>query len=384
MTLFGCGIKPTPELIGFFSLAEATSSIPIIQYTVGGTVTGLTGTVVLQNNLSNDLSISTDGAFTFTSGVNAGSAYSVTVLTQPSLQTCSVSNGSGTIGSADVTNITINCTTNSTVNTLSALSTSSGTLNPTFATSTLSYTFSVVNSVANITVTPTATDTTATIQVNSTNVISGVASGNIPLSVGSNTITIIVTAQDSSTSTYTLTIIRSTLNFLRIFVTANTYDGNLRESAANGKTGADLKCNAVDANKPSDGSVYKAIIAESGNRIACSTVICISPTNKIDWVLRANTQYVNTGGTTIFTTNSDGIFVFGSLSASFLAASQYWTGISTVNLWVASGGNHCSNWTSNSGGVNGNYGNGSSTTYTSIAATSGACNTTKSLLCAEQ
>ncbi len=34
-------------------------------YTVGGTIAGLTGTAVLENNAGNDLSTSTNGAFTF-------------------------------------------------------------------------------------------------------------------------------------------------------------------------------------------------------------------------------------------------------------------------------------------------------------------------------
>src|SRR6202012_4256715 len=37
--------------------------------------------------------------------------YSVTVKTQPSGQSCTVANGTGTMGAADVTNIVVNCTT---------------------------------------------------------------------------------------------------------------------------------------------------------------------------------------------------------------------------------------------------------------------------------
>ena len=78
-------------------------------YTVGGTVSGLTGTVVLQNNGSDNLSVSADGLFTFGTALNNGATYTVTVLTQPTGQTCSVGNGAGAVSGANVTNITIIC-----------------------------------------------------------------------------------------------------------------------------------------------------------------------------------------------------------------------------------------------------------------------------------
>ena len=78
-------------------------------YSVGGTVSGLSGTVVLENNGGNDLSVSASGPFTFSSGLAAGAAYNVTVKTNPPGQTCSVANGTGTIGSANVTNVAVTC-----------------------------------------------------------------------------------------------------------------------------------------------------------------------------------------------------------------------------------------------------------------------------------
>ena len=68
----------------------------VATYTVGGTVSGLSGTVVLQDNGGDDLSVSASGAFTFGTGLTAGSGYNVTVKTNPAGQTCSVANGSGT------------------------------------------------------------------------------------------------------------------------------------------------------------------------------------------------------------------------------------------------------------------------------------------------
>ncbi len=84
-------------------------------YTVGGTVSGLSGSgMILQNNGGDNLSVSTNGVFTFATSINSGAAYVATVLTQPSTptQNCIVSVGSGTVVSANITSITINCTTN--------------------------------------------------------------------------------------------------------------------------------------------------------------------------------------------------------------------------------------------------------------------------------
>ena len=60
----------------------------VATHQVGGTVSGLSGTVVLQDNGGDDLSVSASGAFTFATALAAGSAYNVTVKTNPAGQTC--------------------------------------------------------------------------------------------------------------------------------------------------------------------------------------------------------------------------------------------------------------------------------------------------------
>jgi hypothetical protein len=92
---------------------------------------------------------------------------------------------------------------------LSALAVSVGTLSPTFAAATITYTASVSNATTSMTVTPTRSDANATITVNGTAVISGNTSGAINLTVGANTITTVVTAQNgTTTNTYTITVTR--------------------------------------------------------------------------------------------------------------------------------------------------------------------------------
>ena len=92
---------------------------------------------------------------------------------------------------------------------LSKIVLSHGSLTPAFAAATMSYTASVANSATSITITPTTSDHSATVKVNGTLVTSGTASAAIPLNVGSNTITTIVTAADGVTKkTYTVTVTR--------------------------------------------------------------------------------------------------------------------------------------------------------------------------------
>jgi len=99
--------SPNPLLVPLAGTGTAT------YYTIGGTVSGLSGTgLVLQNNGGNNLAITANGSFTFTTPVASGGTYNVTVLTQPSspAQTCVVTNGSGT-ATANVTNVQVACTT---------------------------------------------------------------------------------------------------------------------------------------------------------------------------------------------------------------------------------------------------------------------------------
>ncbi len=91
--------------------AEQTPPPPVT-VTIGGTVSGLTGTLVLRNNGSNDLAIASDGAFTFSTSLSTGVAYAVSIATQPANQICAVTNGTGTTGAANITNVTVTCAGN--------------------------------------------------------------------------------------------------------------------------------------------------------------------------------------------------------------------------------------------------------------------------------
>uniref|UniRef100_UPI000D435809 NHL repeat-containing protein n=1 Tax=unclassified Variovorax TaxID=663243 RepID=UPI000D435809 len=81
---------------------------PVVKHSIGGTVTGLAGDLVLQNNAGDDLQLSADGKFTFATTLVEGSDYKVSVRTQPLWQFCTVTKNAGK-ASADVGDVAVAC-----------------------------------------------------------------------------------------------------------------------------------------------------------------------------------------------------------------------------------------------------------------------------------
>src|SRR5205823_1858839 len=77
-------------------------------FTIGVAATGLTGTLVMQDDKADNLTFTTNNTQTFATSYASGSSYTVSVKTQPSGQTCTLSsNATGTI-TANVT-VTATC-----------------------------------------------------------------------------------------------------------------------------------------------------------------------------------------------------------------------------------------------------------------------------------
>jgi len=98
------------------TVTAAVTTVSIIcstnAYTVGGSLTGVTGTITLQNNGTDTLSLTAiQTPFTFTNEVAYGAPYTVLVTTPPTTQTCSLSQGTGTMGAGNVTNVAVSCLT---------------------------------------------------------------------------------------------------------------------------------------------------------------------------------------------------------------------------------------------------------------------------------
>src|SRR5579863_20801 len=86
---------------------------PPTTYTIGGTITGLSASgLTLDDNGGDTLTVSSGAStFTFATKVQSGGAYAVTVASQPTGETCTVSAGSGT-ASANVTSVAVACVAN--------------------------------------------------------------------------------------------------------------------------------------------------------------------------------------------------------------------------------------------------------------------------------
>jgi uncharacterized delta-60 repeat protein len=98
----------------------------------------------------------------------------------------------------------------SSVSTLSKLVANGTSLSPGFTAGTMIYTTKVPNSTKSIKITPTAKSASAKISINEVAVKSGMSSNAVSLKVGKNAISIVVTAQNGSKSTYKITVIRAT------------------------------------------------------------------------------------------------------------------------------------------------------------------------------
>jgi len=109
---YSCNVANPTGTVGTTAINLSVTCAPV--FTVGGTVRGLMSgrSVVLRNNGADNLTVSANGAFTFPTSLASGANYSISVLTQPTGESCSI-NGSysphaGTV-SAAVTNIFVSC-----------------------------------------------------------------------------------------------------------------------------------------------------------------------------------------------------------------------------------------------------------------------------------
>jgi hypothetical protein len=99
---------------GTMAAAGVTLAVSCVTntYTIGGTVSGLNGSgLVLFDNGADNLSVSSNGAFTFATPVASGAPYVVTVATSPTTpdQTCTVTNGTGAPNVFNVTDVKVSC-----------------------------------------------------------------------------------------------------------------------------------------------------------------------------------------------------------------------------------------------------------------------------------
>ena len=109
-----CTVTSGSGTVGANSVTNIAVSCVVNTYSVGGSVSGLgsSQSVVLLNNGTNNLTVSANGSFVFTTPIASGSTYNVTVATNPPGRTCTVANGAGTVTTSAITNVAITCTPN--------------------------------------------------------------------------------------------------------------------------------------------------------------------------------------------------------------------------------------------------------------------------------
>lgn len=129
-----CSVSGGMGVVGFGNINSIIVNCDPLRYTIGGTITGLDGItgLILTNSVDGStLSVAVaSGAFAFTQTYLDGATYNVSVSTQPNhpVQNCVTTNGVGTIAGANITNITIACTSIAFPIEVTAVGIASGTL----------------------------------------------------------------------------------------------------------------------------------------------------------------------------------------------------------------------------------------------------------------
>ncbi|MGN6104865.1 MAG: fibrinogen-like YCDxxxxGGGW domain-containing protein [Kofleriaceae bacterium] len=109
-----CTVGGGSGLVGGGAVSSATINCVTDRFLVGGTVTGLAGTLIVHNHGGDPLSLTANGTFAFPSTIESGTTYDVTIHAQPGApsQTCTIAHGTGTATDADIASIEIACQTN--------------------------------------------------------------------------------------------------------------------------------------------------------------------------------------------------------------------------------------------------------------------------------
>ncbi|RFZ91028.1 hypothetical protein D0C36_18975 [Mucilaginibacter conchicola] len=187
------------------SAASVTGSSAVLGGTVTRSDAAVTGRGVVYSSSNQTPTIGGNGVTQAVNGNGTGTfsaSISLSAATTYYARAYATSSVGTTYGSV------VSFATQSNDANLSNLAINSGPLSPLFGSGTTSYTASVANSISVIEVTPTINNANASVRVNNNPVSSGSAFP-VALNVGSNTISTVVTAQDGTTKTYTVTVTRA-------------------------------------------------------------------------------------------------------------------------------------------------------------------------------
>nr|WP_255551415.1 sugar-binding protein [Granulicella sp. dw_53] len=213
-------------------------------------------------------------------------------------------------------------------NLLTGLSVSAGALSPAFSQDVTSYNFNVPSGVSITTVTATAEDPKAKITVNGLAIISGQASAGLPLTIGYNTLNIIVTSQDGVAKTYQVVINRNDL------LTTTTLDSSNLSSNLNGSVTFTATVTASTSLNAPAGTVT---FLDGGSVIGTGALTATSTTaSKATYTTTALTA-----GTHTITATFPGALGFNSSSSAaitqIVTAPAYQAAFSPTTITIARG-----------------------------------------------
>jgi hypothetical protein len=105
-----CTVTGGSGVVGSANVTDVQVACASAAFTLGGTISGLTGNgLVLANGTDTTSPAPGAATFTFPTKLASADSFTVTVSAQPAGQTCVVSNGTGVILTSSVTNVAINC-----------------------------------------------------------------------------------------------------------------------------------------------------------------------------------------------------------------------------------------------------------------------------------
>jgi hypothetical protein len=105
-----CTVAGGSGAVGSANVTDVAVTCASAAFTVGGTISGLTGNgLVLANGTDTTSPASGATTFTFPTKLASAASFNVTVSTQPAGQTCTVSNGTGVILTSSVNNVALGC-----------------------------------------------------------------------------------------------------------------------------------------------------------------------------------------------------------------------------------------------------------------------------------
>jgi hypothetical protein len=105
-----CTVTGGSGVVGSANVTDVQVACASAAFTLGGTISGLTGNgLVLANGTDTTSPAPGAATFTFPTKLASADSFTVTVSAQPAGQTCVVSNGTGVILTSSVTNVVINC-----------------------------------------------------------------------------------------------------------------------------------------------------------------------------------------------------------------------------------------------------------------------------------